>query len=320
MRSLSSSDSQGWRAGVLHYLSKVKRLDFLRVGSRSRSARRSLRSLSYYLLVCIFMVVVLLPIYHVLLVAFAPGQQFFTTPLTYLPRSLEIVDRYKEIFDSLPVGRYFLNTFVLAAGSSVFAITISFIAAYAIARLDIPGANLVLILLIASTMLPPVSTIIPLFEMFREFKLLNTLHGLLILYGSSILPLSVWVLVSFIRQVPPEVEESAKVDGAGFWTVLFRITLPLIRPGIATIFLIDFIVGWNEFFIPLVFAPGKSLRVLVTAISDAGLVGSREGSTLFFESWGHQMALAILAVAPVFLITLLFQRQIVEGIQEGAYK
>lgn len=295
MRLLPSTSSRGWGA-------------------------QALRSVPYYLLVIVFVVVVLMPIYHVVLVAFAPGQQFFTTPLTYFPRSLEIIDRYREIFDSLPVGQYMLNTFFLAAGSSILAILISFIAAYAIARLNLPGANLVLVLLIASTMLPPVATIIPLFEMYRELKLLNTLQGLLILYGSGILPISVWVLVSFIRQVPIEVEDAALVDGAGFWTILFRIILPLIRPGIATIFLIDFIIGWNEFFIPLVFAPGKKLRVIVTAISDAGMIGSREASTLFFESWGHQMALAILAVAPVFLITLLFQRQIVEGIQEGVYK
>jgi len=132
----------------------------------------------------------------------------------------------------------------------------SLLAAYALARLPFPGANLVLVGLLASSMLPGSSTVIPLFQMYQQFQLMDTLHGLLLLYGSGLLPVTVWVLVSFLRQVPIEIEDAAKVDGASFLPMLWNIILPVIRPGLATMFLINFIAGWNEFF----YSPGLCAR------------------------------------------------------------
>ena len=130
------------------------------------------------------------------------------------------------------------------------------LAAYALARLQFPGGNLILVGLLASSMLPGTATVIPLFQMYQRLQLMDTLQGLLLLYGSGLLPVTTWVLVSFLRQVPIEVEDAAKVDGAGFLPLLWHIVLPVIRPGMATMFVINFIVGWNEFFTPLIFARG----------------------------------------------------------------
>jgi len=140
--------------------------------------------------------------------------------------------------------------------STVLALMASLLAAYALARLPFPGANLVLVGLLASSMLPGSSTVIPLFQMYQQFQLMDTLHGLLLLYGSGLLPVTVWVLVSFLRQVPIEIEDAAKVDGASFLPMLWNIILPVIRPGLATMFLINFIAGWNEFF----YSPGLCAR------------------------------------------------------------
>jgi ABC-type glycerol-3-phosphate transport system permease component len=131
------------------------------------------------------------------------------------------------------------------------------------------------------------------------------------------LAITTWVLVSFIKQVPVEVEDAAKVDGAGFWPLLFNIVLPLIRPGVATMFVINFIAGWNEFFTPLIFARGPASKVITMALSEAQVIGS---SSQYNLSWGNMSAVAIMATLPVFIVTLVFQRQIVEGITSGVFK
>ena len=171
--------------------------------------------------------------------------------------------------------------------------------------------------LLASSMLPGTATVIPLFQMSQQLKLMDTLHGLLILYGSALLPITTWVLVSFLRQVPVEIEDAAKVDGASFFALLWRIVLPVIRPGVATMFLINFIVGWNEFFTPLIFARGAGAKVITMALSEAQVIGA---ASEFEVSWGNMSAVAILATIPVFILTLIFQRQIVEGITSGVFK
>ncbi len=278
--------------------------------------RRLAGNILFYLLLLLFLLVVLLPIYYIFLTAFAPGDKLFTKPLSYLPQSFAL-ERFQAVFNGLPILRYMFNTFFLASVSTLVAIAASLLAAYALARLPFPGANLVLVGLLASSMLPGSSTVIPLFQMYQRLQLMDTLHGLLLLYGSGLLPVTVWVLVSFFRQVPIEIEDAAKVDGASFFPMLWYIILPVIRPGLATMFLINFIAGWNEFFIPLVFARGPSAKVITMALSEAQLIGS---STQFYADWGNMAAVAILATIPVFIITFLFQRQIVEGITNGVFK
>lgn len=271
----------------------------------------------FYAGLTIFLIIVLLPIYYIFLTAFAPGDKVFTTPLTYLPQSLEIIQRYQRIFTALPIAQYLFNTVFLATTSTLIALTLSFLAAYAIARYEFPGANLILLVLLGSTMLPGVATVIPLFQMFQSLKLMNTLHGLLLLYVSPLLPITVWVLTSFIRQVPHEIEDAAKVDGAGFLQLIWHILLPMVRPGMATMFVINFIAGWNEFFTPLIFARGPASKVITMALSEAQVIGA---ANQFYVSWGNMSAVAILVTVPVFIITLIFQRQIVEGLYSGVFK
>lgn len=278
--------------------------------------RRMMRDALFYLLLAAFMLIILLPLYYILLTAFAPGDKLFTKPLSYVPQSLAL-DRFQAIFKALPIVRYMFNTVFLATVSTVLALVASLLAAYALARLQFPGANLVLVGLLASSMLPGSSTVIPLFQLYQRLQLMDTLHGLLLLYGSGLLPVTVWVLVSFLRQVPIEIEDAAKVDGASFFPMLWSIILPVIRPGLATMFLINFIAGWNEFFIPLVFARGPTSKVITMALSEAQMIGS---STQFHVDWGNMAAVAILTTIPVFVITFIFQRQIVEGITNGVFK
>lgn len=280
-------------------------------------AGKIIRNVLFYIVLALFLIVILLPIYYIFLTAFAEGDQLFTVPLTYFPRSFGILDRFQQIFSALPLARYLFNTAFLATTSTIITLTISFLAAYSIARFQFPGANLILLILLGSTMLPGVATVIPLFQMFQRTQLMNTLHGLLLLYVSPLLPITVWVLVSFIKQVPAEVEDAAKVDGANFRQLIWNVVLPMIRPGLATMFVINFIAGWNEFFTPLIFARGPASKVITMALTEAQVIGS---SNQFYASWGNMSAVAILVTVPVFIITLIFQRQIVEGLYSGVFK
>ena len=279
--------------------------------------RRLLEAVALYGAIALFLLIVLLPIYYIFLTAFAVGDQLFTKPLNYLPQTFGILDRLNTVFAGLPLWQYLGNTVFLATVSTVTALVICFMAAYAIARLQLPGANFILAGLLLSTMLPGVATVIPLFQMFQGLKLMNTLQGLFLLYTSPLLPVTTWVLVSFIKQVPAEIEDAAKVDGAGFLAMMWQIVLPMIKPGFAVMFVVNFIVGWNEFFTPLIFARGPVSKTITLALGEAQTIGS---SSQFYQNWGNMSAVAILVTVPVFVITLLFQRQIIEGITAGAIK
>ncbi|MCL5995244.1 MAG: carbohydrate ABC transporter permease [Chloroflexi bacterium] len=278
---------------------------------------RTVEGILFYGAVVLFLLIILLPIYYIFLTAFAAGDQLFTKPLNYLPQTFGIIDRLNVVFAGLPIWQYLANTVFLATMSTVIALALCFLAAYSIARLQFPGANLVLIILLLSTMLPGVATVIPLFQMFQGLKLMNTLHGLLLLYVSPLLPVTTWVLVSFIKQVPAEIEDAAKVDGAGFFAMMWQIVLPMIKPGFAVMFVVNFIAGWNEFFTPLIFARGAASKTITMALGEAQTIGS---SNQFYQNWGNMSAVAILVTVPVFIITLVFQRQIIEGLTAGAIK
>lgn len=275
-----------------------------------------LEQASLYLLLALFLISVLLPLYYIFLTAFTPGTQLFTQPLTYIPQSITF-DRFGELFDAIPVWRYVWNTVLLSTISTVISLLICFMAAYAIARIDFPGANLILAGLLVSSMLPAVTSLIPLFQMYQDLNLLNTLHGLMILYVGSLLPVTTWVLVSFLRQLPSEIEDAAKVDGANLFRTMWEIALPLVMPAMVTLFLINFIANWNEFLIPLIFAQGINSKVVTSAIAEAGSIGS---SSQYFQSWGHISAMSLIATVPIFVITLVFQRRITSGITSGALK
>lgn len=281
-----------------------------------RRSGHLVRTTSFYVVLGAFLVIILLPLYYIFLAAFSSGEQVFTKPLSYLPQSLGL-ERYGEIFDALPIGRYLVNTFLISTVSTLISLFICFMAAYSIARLRFPGANVVLVGLLISSMLPWVASVIPLFEMYQELHLMNTFQGLVLLYVSALLPFTTWVLVSFIKQLPVEIEEAAKVDGASFIGLLRQIVLPMIFPAMATLFLINFIVNWNEFFTPLIFARGEGLKVITMALFEAQSIG---GASQYYQNWGNMSAVAILATIPVFVITLAFQRRITEGITAGAVK
>lgn len=281
------------------------------------ATRRRLRlapgSVAIHVTAAIFVIVTLLPIYYIFLSSIVKREDLFTIPINYWP-ARPTLSNYQNVMASIPVARYFWNTVVIATTSSLVTLAVSLPAAYAFSRVRFPGRDFLLIALLVSGLMPAVATIIPLFDVYQRLSLIDTMHGLLILYVGQLLPFSVWVLTSFYRQVPEEIEEAARIDGAGILALLGRVVLPLMKPGIATIFIIDFIVFWNEFLFPLVFSRSDETRVLTLGISEVATIFQ------YYIAWENVSAMGVLIVLPVFLLALFFQRQITEGLMAGALK
>jgi ABC-type glycerol-3-phosphate transport system permease component len=272
------------------------------------------RRLPTYLAFVIFLFVLLFPVYIIAVASFTPRGDLLSTPPEYFPETLTL-ENYRRMADQLPFTSYLQNSLVFAIGSSTLAVAISFLAAYAFARLEFPGRHLLFLTVLLSTTLPQIATVIPLFRLLNRFDLVNTQRGLILLMGSLLAPFTVWVMTSFIKQVPREIEEAARLDGANLIRVMFGMVAPLALPAIATLFLINFIITWNELFFPLIFATKNDVKPMTL-----GLVELSTGATGAGKPWDLMSALAMVMIVPAVLLVTVFQRVFVRGLTQGAVK
>jgi ABC-type glycerol-3-phosphate transport system permease component len=267
-----------------------------------------------YILVVLFALITLAPIYWIVLSAFTPISELFTTPLHYFPQHPSLVN-FQTVAQVVPLAQQFVNSVLLAVLSAFFSVVICLLAAYAFARIRFPGSNVLFLGLLLSSYLPTIATIIPLFQMFQSLSLLDSIQGLVILLVSFLLPTSVWIMTSFVRQIPYEMEEAAQIDGAHFLATLWYVIIPVLRPSIATVFLINLVASWQEFFLPLIFSRSSASATLTVGITQAAV--NPQYQTV---AWGNEAAMALIVIAPVFILALIFQKQIVEGLMAGSLK
>lgn len=262
----------------------------------------------------LFLAGILLPFYWILLSAVTPRDDLFKLPLRYFPAhpTLENFTRLPEV---IPFWRYFLNSAVMSAGSALLSVLVSFLAAYAFARLRVPGRGLLLVFFLLTTALPPVSTLLPLYDVFAAFNLINTLSGLILLVTSMIIPFTVWILVTFVQQIPGELDEAAIMDGCPRLQIIFRIIAPVCMPALATMFLINFVIAWNELLIPLVFTFDDAAKTLSVGITELAVQANSMA-----KPWELISAMGVAMILPVLLLVFLFQRAIVSGLTQGAVK
>jgi ABC-type glycerol-3-phosphate transport system permease component len=269
-----------------------------------------------YIGFAIFVFIVIFPIYVIVAASFTPQADLLSSPPEFVPRTLTL-DNYRRMMDQLPFTSYLKNSLIFALGSSFLAVLVSFLAAYAFARLDFPLRGLFFVLVLLSTTLPSIATVIPLFRLLKEFDLVNTQQGLILLMGSVLTPFTVWVMTAFIRQIPKEIEEAARLDGAGILQVMFRMVLPLTLPAVATLFLINFITTWNELFFPLVFATKNDVKPLTLGLVE---LTTGAGGTGSGRPWDLMSSLAVVMIVPAVLLVTVFQRVFVRGLTQGAVK
>lgn len=281
---------------------------------RFRLTRKTPGTIALYVLVVLFLLFTLMPIYWIVLSAFTPISELFTTPLNYFPAHPSLIN-FQTVAQAVPLVQQFINSTVLSVLSAVFSVVVALLAAYAFARIRFPGCNLLFLGLLVSSYLPTIALVIPLFQMFENLSLLDSLQGLVILLVSFLMPTSVWIMTSFVRQIPIELEEAAQIDGANFLATLWHIIIPVLRPSIATLFLINLVSSWQEFFFPLIFSRSDASATLTLGITQAAV-----NPIYQTVAWGNEAAMGLIVIFPVFLLTLIFQKQIVEGLMAGSLK
>lgn len=280
----------------------------------SRPMRKTLGAILFYIVIVLFALVTLAPIYWIVLSAFTPISELFTTPLNYIPIHPSLIN-FQTVAQIVPLGQQFVNSTMLAVLSAFFSVLVCLLAAYAFARIRFPGSSLLFLGLLLSGYLPTIAMIIPLFQLFENLSLLDSIQGLVILLVSFLLPTSVWIMTSFVRQIPIELEEAAQIDGANFLQTLWHVVIPVLRPALATLFIINLVSSWDEFFFPLIFSRSSASATLTLGITQAAV--NPQYQTV---AWGNEAAMGLIVILPVFILTLIFQKQIVEGLMAGSLK
>jgi multiple sugar transport system permease protein len=235
---------------------------------------------------------------------------------SFLPSALT-GENYTTIFTGaasdlfLPALR---NSFGICLIATFISCILSMFAAYAIARLDFPGKRLILSTALAVAIFPVISIVTPLFNLWRQIGLYDTWLGLIIPYLSLTLPISIWTMSAFFREIPWEMEQAAQVDGATTWQAFRRVIVPLAAPGVFTTAIIAFFIAWNDF------AYGISLTSTSRARPVPAALGLFSGASQFEDPTGATAAAAVIVTIPVVVLVLLFQRRIVAGLTNGAVK
>jgi multiple sugar transport system permease protein len=253
----------------------------------------------------------LLPVAWITSLSFKQGddinnQQFLPTHWS--------LDNYRTVFDTNLFTSALRNSLGISLIATAIAVALATVAAYAIARLEFKGKRAVLSTALAIAMFPTVALVGPLFDMWRSLGIYDTWLGLIIPYISFTLPLAIWTLSSFFRQIPWEMEQAAQVDGATAWQAFVKVIVPLAAPGVATATILVFFFAWNDF----VF--GISLTATDRARPVPAALAFFTGETFFEQPTAAISAAAVIVTIPVMILVLVFQRQIVSGLTSGAVK
>lgn len=270
-----------------------------------------LKSAAFYLLVLVIVIASVFPFYYAILTSFKTGTALFE--VDYWPTSFSL-NNYYSVFAQGEFLRNVLNSVFIASMTVALALLMAVTASYALARVRFKGRGLLLMTILAVSMFPQIAVLSGLFEMIRFIGIYNTPWALILSYTIFTLPFTVWVLTTFMRDLPIEIEEAAIVDGATPWQIITKVFLPLMWPALVTTGLLAFIGAWNEFLFALTFTSSNETRTVPVAIS------LLSGATQYETPWGIIMAASVLVTVPIIILVLIFQRKIVAGLTAGGVK
>jgi raffinose/stachyose/melibiose transport system permease protein len=255
--------------------------------------------------------VVLLPLYALFVSAFKTTAQIYDSPLALPPQWA--VDNFVSAWEQLNLGQNLLNSLMVTVGAVIVTILVSAMAAYPLSRYDLKWGPWMLLLFLAGIMLPIRLASVELFNLMKVLGLIDSLFGLVLVYIAIRIPFAVFIFANFMRTLPKELEEAARIDGAGEIRVLFQVILPLVAPAISIVAIFTSIAVWNDFFFPLIFIFSDENKTVPLAI--AGFIGQ------YRTDWGTILASLGISLAPVLAMYLVLARQIREGIgTTGAVK
>lgn len=269
------------------------------------------KNVAFYLLVAVIVLVSVFPFYYAILTSFKTGTALFE--VDYWPTSFSLAN-YVNVLTTGSFPRNLVNSLVISSVVVALSLLLGVTAAYALGRIHFRGRGALLLLILSVSIFPQVAVLAGLFELIRALGIINTPFALIFSYMIGALPFTVWVLTTFIRDLPIEIEEAAIVDGASPWKIITRVFLPLMWPALVTTGLLAFIGAWNEFLFALTFTSNNDQRTVPVAIA------LLSGGTRFEIPWGTIMAASVIVTVPLIALVLIFQRKIISGLTAGGVK
>jgi multiple sugar transport system permease protein len=264
----------------------------------------------WFILTLVFAAIVFFP-YYWMFASSVETESMFAWPPHLIPSGFTL-ESYWTIFEERAIGRWFINTVIVAGSTSVFSTVIAINAAYALSRFKTKTTSIFTILILFSQLLPAALIVVPLFVIFQQLGLYNSLFGLAIADTAFILPVAIWLLKGFFDQIPVELEQQAMIDGCTQLGAFYRVVLPLALPGLVVVVAMSFISGWDEFFLARTLIASQDNWVL-----SVGLTSFRGEYTL---DWSQMMAAAVIFTIPALIFFLFVQRYLVAGLSAGAVK
>jgi len=286
-----------------------------RRAARKSPAWRAVKRIAFYLLVAAIFVYALFPFYWVIRSAFTPESDLFITPIKWIPQH-PTLQNFRYVLETKDFQEALINSTIVALSVTVIALTLGAFASYALGRIKFRGRSLLMYLMLSMTIFPQIAILGALYTMITNFHVYNSLKALILTYMILVIPLTVWVLTSFMRALPRDLEEAAYVDGASPFQTFWRVILPLVAPALVTTGMLAFIASWNEFLFALSFTETPDKHTVPVAITS--FTTGRGGT--FQYPWGEVMAATLIVTVPLIALTLILQRRIVAGLTAGAVK
>jgi trehalose/maltose transport system permease protein len=277
----------------------------------SRRTKKLIGRSAFYLFLAVIVFYTVFPFYWAIVSSLKTGSELFK--VEFWP-SDPAWDNYVAVFREQPFGRNILNSVFVAVSTVLLSLSLAVAAAYALGRIQFRGRTTLLFVVLGVSMFPQIAVLSGMFELIRAMGLYNNLFALTLSYMIFTLPFTVWVLTTFMRELPKELEEAAIVDGAKPYTIVTKVFMPLMGPALATTGLLAFIAAWNEFLFALTFTLSSEMRTVPVAIA---LIS---GASSYELPWGNIMAASVIVTVPLIVLVLIFQRAIVSGLTAGAVK
>ncbi len=275
-----------------------------------RPRQRLMRNVTLIALEILLALIVLLPFFWMVSVSIKPANEPFAIPAKLWPDH-PTLENYQNAFYP-EFRRYFLNSIVVSLATTAISLSVGLLAAYSFSRFQIRALSALLVLIILAQMFPVSAMIIPIYKIMRDLHMLNTYPSLILAYLTLTLPVSIWMLRSFMENIPLDLEEAATVDGASRLQAFVRVVVPLARPGIVATGVWIIVVTWQEFLFALAFTSSRDMRTLPIGMNDfIGQYGIR---------YGELMASSVMVSVPVIVLFMFLQRYFVAGMTAGATK
>ena len=275
------------------------------------AGRGSLNMVLFYAFLVIFVLVSVFPLLWVFKMSIVTKTELFASPPTILPHNLSSA-KWAQVLGDSTFQRALINSSIIAGATTVICLFFGSIAAYAISRLRFRFKNTVMTLVLAISFFPAVAIIAPLFVQYTQLGLINTYASVIITYTVFALPLTIWLLVAFFKELPVDLEDAAKVDGATTIQAFRKVIVPLAAPGVFTTAILTFIYAWNEFLFANTFLFDQSTQPVTVVIPNF--------ATVYTVNYGAQAAASVIVTVPLVILVLIFQRRIVSGLTAGAVK